>query len=207
MIGWPVDERFAPTRIAFDMCSRRNCAGAAVTLPSARTMLPGPGDPGCCGPYGNGVASVVGVSGSCSSRRSFHTVRPFPAPSAFWRPDRSCAREASAPPPAPKRAPRRQVVATTSTRFQSGTGSLIACRCALIPATYASMSFSSCVPASTGSESPSRRRLIRVIIRGSACMGVTAGSGSPARTPGGRPSRSRRCARGSGPPGRPRRAP
>jgi hypothetical protein len=132
MIGRSVAERFPETRIAFDIVPS---SSGGVWLASSTTAFPGPGAPAAGGPYGNRCASVVGVSGSCSSRRSFQTASPFVDPSCVCSADRSCARDDSSPPPAPNRAPSRHVIATTSVRVQSATGSCVECRNAFTPAT------------------------------------------------------------------------
>ena len=138
MSGWPVDERPAPTRSAFDAptCSASG-AGPPVKLPSSRTTLPGAvAGTGSCA---NVPPTETGASGSFASRRSSNTDCAF-APSVFRSASRSIDRRTSSPPPAPKRAPISVVTATTSLRVQGGTGLCVDLYWASIPATYASMS-------------------------------------------------------------------
>ena len=116
MIGCPVAERFALSSIAFDI-SLSGDGGCTVASPTI--AFPGPGVPAVCGPYGNAFAIVVGAFGSFSSRRSLNTLCAC-APSFAWSAAKNSARCVSSPPPAPKRAPSRHVIATTSVRFHGG---------------------------------------------------------------------------------------
>src|SRR5882757_4044601 len=107
-------------RIAFDIA----LSGAGgCTLALSTTALPAPGAPAVCGPYGNALVSVVGAATFCW-RRSLNTERPFAAPSFAWRAEKNSERRVSSPPPAPKRAPSRHVVAITSARVQGANGRL-----------------------------------------------------------------------------------
>ena len=130
-----------------DRGSRSTSSGAArapSTLASSTTALPAPGAPAVCGPYGNAFASVVGAAGSFCWRRSLKTERPFAAPSFVLqrREELRAARLVAAARPEPRaqetgRRDRRRCASTART------SRLDALRCALIPATYASMSASS----------------------------------------------------------------
>ena len=132
----PVVDRFAPTSSAFDMGSRvvvvaSVLAGAAAgksttTFPISLELRE---------LYATRPGTATFASGSSRWRRSSQTRRPASCPSLRWSRSRNSERRTSSPPPAPKTAPIRPPIATTSLRVHGAIASPARLYSALIPAT------------------------------------------------------------------------